>query len=135
MGLIQSGAAFLRDFYKNITKDLSWATTATNSAGDGFIAGASGHTLYIQKVVILVETSAAQSMTVASSTGSVTVANLASGAATGSHVFDWGEEGKALPEGADLDITVSAAGIGAEIHVEGYRKQTSAQSADALKTL
>lgn len=128
-GLLATGtAAFLRNFYRDKTTNVSWAATATNSAGDGAIACLPGFQIFVQKITAIPEVSAAQTMTFQSEDGTVMVGHIASAPTTGSFltVADWGEEGKPLPIGDDLDIVVSAAGLGVEIHIEAYMRQISA---------
>ncbi len=117
-------AAFLRNFYRDKTYNQSWATTHTNSAGDGVIACLPGFQIFVQKITAVIETSAAQSMEFQSEDGNVHVGIINASPTTGFlTVADWGDEGKPLPIGDDLDITVSAAGLGVEIHIEAYMRQ------------
>lgn len=127
MPLLAQNPEFLRNFYRDKTTNKSWATTDTNSAGDGAISCLPGFQIFVQKITALIETSAAQSMEFKSEDGTVTVGIINASPTTGFlSVADWGDEGKPLPIGDDLDITVSAAGLGAEIHIEGYMRQINA---------
>ena len=124
-GILATGtAAFLRNFYRDKTTNKSWATTDTNSAGVGAISCLPGFQIFVQKISAVIETSAAQSMEFKSEDGTVKVGIINASPTTGFlNVADWGDEGKPLPIGDDLIITVSAAGNGVEIHIEAFMRQ------------
>jgi hypothetical protein len=92
-----------------------------------------GHTLYINLIVISVTTTAAQSLDFQDSAGTpIEVAGLPASAAEACYRYDFGDEGVPLTAEKALTFTASAAGVAAYIHVEGYYKQTAVMSQAAL---
>ncbi len=119
-----SPAAFLRNFYRDRTINWSVGTGDTGTATK--IAGQTGFTLFIQRIEMYVEASAAQTYILRSEDDAIEVGRVAASTAVGTKVqYDWGDEGKALPEGQGLEAVISGAGNGLEVHVEAYLKQTS----------
>jgi hypothetical protein len=134
-GILATGtAAFLRNFYRDKTTNISWSTASTSSAGDGAISCLPGFQIFVQKITALIEASDAETMTFQSEDGTVKVGAIASAPVTNSFltVADWGEEGKPLPVGDDLDILVSDAGLGVDIHIEAFMRQVSARKPSEL---
>ena len=85
------------------------------------------HQIFIQKITLSIYTHAAQTITFVddAATPVKIAARLDAASAAGVPdviVWDFGPHGTALTLGKNLDITLSAAGIGARVHIEGYQK-------------
>ena len=99
------------------------ATTATATS---LITARTGFTVYIQKIVISVTTTAAQTTILADSAGTpVVIAGLAASPALGPYTWDFGPEGTPLTESTGLTYTLSAAGLAYRLHIQAYYRQTS----------
>lgn len=108
------------DYSRNrrIHKDASM--TANFAATDGnttLITGKTGYTLYIQRIISVIKTSAAQAITFEDNNSSaVYVAKIASSPGVDSRFdFDLGPEGKALTSAKSLMMDMTAGNAG---HVE-----------------
>ena len=114
-----------RGIYQPFSADLFAATG--DAVSNVTLAGArTGHTIFVRYLIIVITTSAAQSITVYDNAGTPrTIAVLPNSSAVGAHVFDFGEEGVALTEGQLLRVNQSAAGNAFALHVEGYYRQTA----------
>lgn len=104
-----------------------------NPAAEVLLAARTGHTIYVNLIVVSVTTTAAQSLDFQDSAGTpVEVAGLPASAAEAAYRYDFGDEGIPLTEATALTLTTSAAGVAAYIHVEGYYKQTAVMTQAAL---
>lgn len=111
--------------FQNATAALAVATSADYSGTPHHLiaAGRSTDTLYVQRIVVSITTSAAKTLTFQDSSGSpVAIAAVPSGQAVGAVVFDFGPEGFPLPVGTGLDLANSGAGVGAALVAQGYRR-------------
>jgi hypothetical protein len=97
------------------------STTANFAATDGnttLITGKTNYTIVVQRIVVTIKTSAAQSMTFEDSTAGtpVYVAKIQANPGVDSRWdFDFGPEGKALATSKNLVLTMTAGNAG---HVE-----------------
>lgn len=98
------------------------------------------HTLYVQKITLSIYTHAAQTVTFLDTAGTpvkiaahLDVTPQAAGVPS-VVVWDFGPRGTALTAGKNLSITLSGAGIGARIHVEGYQRLSSVISSEVATT-
>jgi hypothetical protein len=86
--------------------------------------------LYIQKVTLSPTTYAAQTLTFQDTAGTPVKLGLISvpatapttGGQSAQYLIDFGPRGFAMTLGKNLDIIVSAAGIGGLLHIEAYQK-------------
>lgn len=87
-------------------------------------AGRAGYTIFVQRVNVNVITDNAATLTVQDDGTPVVVAKTKASPGIGPIPFEFGEEGRALTEGKDLELANSAAGLAADVHWEGYMKAT-----------
>ena len=117
------------DGYREIQSDASMsgkalATDATNTA---IAALSAKHTIFVQKLTVVITTSAAQIITIKDTAGTpVVIGSIAASAALGSiYTIDFGARGFALTEGKDL-VFAQTAGPAYSYSVEAYQKLTTA---------
>ncbi len=103
-----------RIIYRDASTTRNFATTDGNLT---LITGKTNYTLYIQRIIVMISTSAAQNITFQDSAGSpVYVAKIpASPGVDTRWDFDFGPEGKALGDGLNLVMAMTAGNAG---HVE-----------------
>jgi hypothetical protein len=119
-----SAQATLRNFYRDVSTNWSVATTDTGTATR--IAGKTGFTMFVQRVNIYIEAAGAVTYILRSEDDTVEIARVPASSTVGNLLtYDYGEEGKALPEGQGLEAAISGANNGLECHVEAYLRQTS----------
>jgi hypothetical protein len=119
-------------FQKTYTKKTTDLTVlaATTTQADFILPKSADHALYIQKITVQINVYAAQTMTFTDSAGtpvllgliSVPAAAVALPSESGTIVMDFGPTGTKLTTGEGLTLTLSAAGIGARVHVEAYER-------------
>jgi hypothetical protein len=120
-----------RTQFQDISKQLILAAAdVPTTVGADFIAGRLKHTNRIQKITVHVRTVAAQAISFTDGAG-VVIATLPASAVAGLHTLIDSEEGIALTEGEELDIT-GAAGVAATIKVDGFRQLTGVLTAAEL---
>lgn len=122
--------------YRNFYQDISGDTTLAAGGGDATLVTVKDiyHTIYIQRIVVYVDTDAAQSMAFEDSNGTpkkIAEVTTSPGDETRWEFF-YGERGIPLTEGKNFVLNVSAAGIAADIIWEGYSKLTAVTAADNL---
>lgn len=122
--------------YRRFYQDVSGSYVLAAAAGDATLVTVKDiyHTLFIQRIVVYVNTSAAQSISFEDSNGTpkeIAEVTTSPGAETRWEFF-YGERGVPLTEGKNFVLDVSAAGLGANIEWEGYQKLTAVTSADNL---
>ena len=125
-------AADYRSFYQDISGD----TTLAAAAGDATLVTVKDayHTIYIQRIVVYVDTAAAQSMQfedTASTPKKIAEVTTSPGDETRWEFF-YGERGVPLTEGKNFVLNVSAAGLAADIIWEGYSRLTAVTSYENL---
>ena len=100
-----------------IHKDASSTTAFAATDGNLTLAAAkTNYTLYIQRIIVVIKTSAAQAITFQSATTTVYVAKIpASPGADTRWDFDFGPEGQALVTAEALQMAMTAGNAG---HVE-----------------
>jgi hypothetical protein len=118
-----------RTRYQNVSKTLTF-DAATDPSTAPFITGRTGYTIYVQRVLFVVTTSAAQSITVRDSNATPKViAVLPSLSSVGTLEFNFGDDGVPLTQGKNLDIAASGAGVAGTISVEAYLRPTGTLTA------
>ena len=105
------------------------SSTTNFAATDGNItltAGRANYTQFIQRIVVMVKTSAAQTITFQSDSTSVYVAKMPSAPGVDTRWdFDFGPEGKSLPTGEGMQMAMTAGNAG-HVEVIGYQKPDNA---------
>lgn len=88
------------------------------------------HTIFVQRILLSVTTDAAQTLTFQDTAGTpVVIGKSPASPALGIEVVaDFGGKGMALTVGKNLSCVISAAGLGGQIDVEAYQRQTSTVS-------
>lgn len=109
-------------------RDLSQSFAIAAADGDTtLLTGKASYTIYIQRIIVWISTSAAQSWSFEDNNG--TPKQVAEIPATPGDStrwdFDFGEEGVPLTEGKNFVLNVSAAGLAGNITVLAYLKPTS----------
>lgn len=122
--------------YRKFYQDISGSHVLAAAAGDATLVTVKDqyHTIYIQRIVVYVNTDAAQSMAFEDSNGTakkIFEVTTSPGDETRWEFFA-GERGVPLTEGKNFLLNVSAAGLGANIEWEGYSKLTAVTAADNL---
>lgn len=89
------------------------------------VAARTNFTLYVQKITVSPITGAAQNLTFQDNAGTPVKIGVYTGTVgnTTPVVWDFGPHGTALTVSKELDIVISAAGLAARIHFEGYMRQ------------
>lgn len=120
-----------REVFQDMTKAIT--LVATDTTQDAFLAKKANYTIWVQRIVVWISTSAAQSMTFQDDAGTplvVAVVPSSPGANT-RWDFDFGPVGRPLGENQDLDITLSAAGLAGSVIIYAYRAPSSPITASA----
>lgn len=100
-------------------------TVAADTAAVTLIAARAGWTTYVQKIEINITTDNAATVTVrALTTTAVILARTPASPGIGVRIFDFGEDGWALPAGEGLERILSGAGLAFAMTVQAYRKLT-----------
>lgn len=125
-------AANYRSFYQDISGD----TTIAAGGGDTTLVTVKDiyHTIYIQRIVVYIDTDAAQSWAFednAATPKKIAEVTVSPGDETRWEFF-YGERGIPLTEGKNFVLNVSAAGLAGDITWEGYSKLTAVTAADNL---
>jgi len=112
------------------TSGIVLAAAATTTA---IAALSTKFTIFVQKLTIVITTSAAQIITIKDSAGTpVVIGSIAASAALGSvYTIDFGSRGFALTEGKDL-VIAQTAGPAYSYSVDAYQKQTTAGQATTV---
>ena len=115
-----------RNVYNDISGDLV-VLAATDDTTLVSVRNAS-HTIFIQRIIFFVSTSAAQSMSFEDSANTpVQIAEIPATPADSTRWdFDFGEEGTPLTAGKDFKMMVSAAGLAGILKWYGYQRVVGA---------
>lgn len=126
-------AESLRRFYRGFNDNTVAVAGADPSAT--LVAAKTGHTIFVQRLQVVLTTTAAQSWTFRDTAATpVVLAVLPNSSTVGRHLLVDSEQGIPLTEGKALDLAASAAGLAGQIEIEGYWKQTAPLSVDSAKT-
>lgn len=122
---------FYKNVYSNKSVDLN-ILTGTASYADVIAPKSSKHTVYIQRIVLSITTHVAGDVYLFDDDGSgppiASHTDAAAGAGVLSEVeWDFGPQGVALTEGANLDVSHSTTGV-AKVHIEAYERLTGLRS-------
>ena len=123
------------DGYRRFFQDVSGQLVFTASTDDTTLVTvkSTGHTLFIQRIIVYITTDAAQSMVFEdSNSGPRKVAEVP--ASPGDETrwdFDFGDRGFGLTEGKNFVMNVSAAGLAGHLEWYGYQKLTGVVAASS----
>lgn len=113
-----------RSVFQGFSVDVDLGTTDTGTVT--LKTGRASHRVFVTRIVVSVLTTAAASITFQDSAGTpVKIATTPASPALGALTWDFGEDGTPLTEGTHLVASLSAAGLAARIHVEGYLRRIS----------
>ena len=123
-----SSSAKSAEWYRAQYTDISGSGEFVAATDDTtLVTGKTGWTIFIQKIIAYVDTSAAQS--VAFQDNASTPKKIAEIPATPQDEtrweFDWGARGVPLTEAKNFVANVSAAGLAFDVVWEGYSQQTA----------
>lgn len=104
---------------------------ATDTGTKTPIASRTNFELRIQKITVSPVVAAAQTLTFQDNAGTPVKIAVYSGAVSNTTpvTWDFGPHGAGLTVSKELDIVISAAGLAARVHIEGYRRMTGVVSA------
>jgi hypothetical protein len=123
------------DGYRSAHVDASTSgiVVATDATKSPITALSTKHTVFVQKMTIVITTSAAQIITIKDSAGTpVVIWSIAASAALGSvYTIDFGSRGFGLTEGKDL-VMAQTAGPAYSYSVEAYQKLTTALASTTI---
>lgn len=110
-----------RVIYQDVSTNLDFTASTDDTT---LITSKTNYTVYVQRIVVVIKTSAAQSITFEDSNSSaVYVAKIpANPGADTRWDFDFGPEGKPLTSAKNLVMNVSAAGNAGHLEVLAYLK-------------
>lgn len=117
------------EHYRQFYQDISGSTALAAADGDATLVTPrnTSHTIYIQRIIVYVDTDAAQSIAFEDNNGTpkkIAEVTTSPGDET-RWDFDYGAKGIPLTEGKNFVANVTAAGLGCDIVWEGYQKLTS----------
>lgn len=109
-----------RRIYKDVSSTTNFAASDGNTT---LIAGKTNYTIYVQRLITMIKTSAAQAITFEDSANTpVYVAKIASSPGVDTRFdFDFGPEGKALTSAKNLMMDMTAGNAG-HVEVLAYMK-------------
>lgn len=132
MPSIHSDYGFYRTMFQDVSTVRTLLTTDTTTEHANVInPKSSAHTIFIQRIIFNCTTDAAQTLTFQDGAGTpIVIGKSASSPGLGIEIVgDYGPKGKALTEGEELDIVISAAGLGGQINIEAYQRLTGTVAA------
>lgn len=125
-------AAWFRSYFQDISG--SRQVAAADSGNITLKAARTGHTHFIQRVIVYITTDFAASMVFRDDNGTpVKVCEVP--ASPGDETrwdFDFGERGMPLTEAKAFILALSGAGLAGHVEWQGYCKQSSTMTADAF---
>ena len=112
-------------------QDVSSSTSVVVGTADyTLITGKTNYTIYVQRIIMWVTTSAAQNMSFEDSTTGLRIGNIPSAPGDSTRWdFDFGPEGRPLTVSENLVLNASAAGNVGHVEVLAYLKQTAVAAA------
>lgn len=125
-------AAWFRSYFQDISG--SRQLLAADSGNVTLAALRTGHTHFIQRVIVYITTDAAQSLVFRDDNGTpVKVCEVTTSPGDETRWdFDFGERGMPLTEAKAFIMAISGAGLAGHIEWMGYCKQSSTMTAAAL---
>jgi hypothetical protein len=107
-------------FYQNVSTTYDFAATDGNLTA---LTGKANTTIFVQRIIVVIKTSAAQTITFQDTAGSpVYVSKIASAPGVDTTwQWDFGPRGKQLTSGKDLQQVMTAGNAG-HVEIEAYRK-------------
>ena len=132
MPAVQSDYGFYRTMFQDAStvRTLLAADTTTEHA-NVIVPKSASHTIFIQRILFNCTTDAAQTLTFQDGAGTpIVIGKSAASPGLGIEIVgDYGPKGKALTEGEELDIVISAAGLAGQINIEAYQRLTATSAA------
>lgn len=123
-------AASYRRHYQDVSGDLAFTTTTDDTT---LVTGRAGHTIYVQRVIVVIKTDAAQSITFEDSNGTPVFVEKTDSSPGANARYEWvfGDKGKPLTEAKNFVANFSAVGLAGHIEWEAYIRQTATLSVSA----
>jgi hypothetical protein len=120
------------DYSRKLDRNTNRSGSTVLAAGDNLsatkrvlVAGITGWTTYVQRILVNVITDNAATLSFADDNGTpIVIAATKVSPGIGPIHFDFGCEGRALTEGKDFELGNSAAGLAADITYVAYQKLT-----------
>jgi hypothetical protein len=111
-----------------IHQDVSSTTTVVVGTADyTLVTGRTNYTIFVQRIVVWIATSAAQSISFEDSTTGLQIANIPASPGNSTRWdFDFGPEGRSITSGESLVWNASAAGNIGHCEVLAYKKLDNA---------
>jgi len=117
-------------YHENVSLSYTFLAATDYTTATAKIAAKTGHTIYIQRIVLAVTTDNAATQTFQDSASTpILAAKSKASPGLGPIEWDFGPEGFALTEGKSLDHKMSAAGMAGSVTITAYRKRTTGASA------
>lgn len=131
MPAIQSDYGFYRATFKDASTVRAIATTDSGTLTDIITPKSSSYSIFLQRIVMNVTTDAAQTLTFQDDAGTpVVYAKSPASPGLGLEIVaDFGPKGVQMTENTNLDIVISAAGLGAQVNIEAYQRPTAVVAA------
>lgn len=108
--------------------DVSSKTPIVVAAADTgtvtLVAAKAGWSVHVQRLMVTILTSAAQTLTFQDAAGVVVERTDSAPGANTQYIWDFGVNGKPLTVAQNFVMVISGAGLAAHIQFEGYLKQT-----------
>lgn len=119
-------ASFLRRYWGDLslTQQIAAATTTIT---DLIAVKNASYSIFIQKIIVTITTDAAQSLTLQDDASTpLVLAEIPTSPGEGRFEYDYGEVGRQLTEGKNLDCNLSAAGLVGSVIIQAYQRPTAA---------
>lgn len=114
-----------RNHFRPIVADAN-VVAASDGAANVLFPAVTGHTLFVTRILVAVTTDAAQTFTFQDSASTpIVIAKTKASPGIGPIDFDFGDDGTPLTEAKSFDLNISAAGLAARVHAEGYYRRTA----------
>jgi len=116
---------------RTIHQDVSSSTPIVVGTADyTLVTGKTNYTIYVQRIVVWITTSAAQNMSFEDSTTGTRIANIPSAPGDSTRWdFDFGPDGKAITTAENLVLNASGAGNIGSVEVYAYLKPNAVATA------
>lgn len=115
---------FYRSTFKNASTVVLVAAADSGTKDNVIAPSNTNYRIYVQRIILSVFTDAAQTLTFQDDAGTpVVIAKSPASPGLGVEVVaDFGPEGIGLTTAKNLDIVISAAGLGAQVSIEAYQR-------------
>lgn len=121
--VINTAAKSPRSCHQPFSVDVS--VLAASDGTPELVAAQTNYTIYVTHISVSTTTDNAATLTFQDDASTpLVIAKTKASPGLGQQLWDFGEQGTALTVSKALDMAISAAGLAARVHVEGYRKLT-----------